>query len=117
MKRNQQQLLDRDGTDKLIDRIQAAETLLSAELRRIKGKIECDAVEPQLINQIEVKMVETDEMIQDDLDMIKDKVEEDFSALNALQEMLHLLLMRQVIVLLFTLNTISLPPLTCILGP
>ena len=96
LKRNQQQLLDRDGSSKLINRIEAVETLLNTELTRIRGDVKSDCVDPLLLQKLEVKMEETDCMINDDLDKIKERVEKDFGSLNALQEMLHLLAMRQV---------------------
>ena len=60
------------------------------------GVVEEDCVETNLIREIEVSMSETEHLIHDNLDKIKEKLEEDFEALNSLQEMLHLLRRRQV---------------------
>ena len=39
LKRQQQQLLDRDGTSKLVDRIEGVELLLNTELMKVKGNL------------------------------------------------------------------------------
>ena len=56
---------------KLCPRHQWAETLLNTEMIRIKEEVGVDCVEPHLIRQIEAEVLETGDLIKDDLDKIK----------------------------------------------